>query len=143
MCKHCWDDTESVHHKDFIRGWEEPDGFEKEVNYRPKPKKRKATRTRPGCPGNDNKTHVYVFTTEYNIKDLFYRYFGFHKYEKRFCAGCGKNGHKVRKTERYVKKFKDSSRYGSPEYRHEGFREYRQKWLTQRGYTREVYGNGW
>lgn len=141
MCKHCWDWNEGVHHKDWVRGYEEPEDFEKEVNYKPKKKDKAGPKKKPGCPGNEGKSHVYVYTTEYNIEDLFFLYFGFHKTEKRICAGCGKSGYKTRVTERYRKKFKSTNRWGGAESRHEGYREFRRRWLVQRGYTNEWYGN--
>jgi len=98
MCKHCWDDTETDHHKDFIRGGVPIDDFEKEVNYQKNIKKKnKKTRekSRPGCPGNEYKAHVYVWTTEYESNDFFSDYYGFPRTQHRICAGCGKsNGSK-------------------------------------------------
>ena len=96
MCKHCWDDTETDHHKDFIRGGVPIDDFEKEVNYQKNIKKKnKKSKTRPGCPGNEYKAHIYVWTTETAFRDFFYDYYGFSKTQHRVCVGCGKhNGSK-------------------------------------------------
>lgn len=143
MCSCCKMDPRDVKIMRMRQGAVGVEDFYKEVNYTPKKKvkAKPAKQTRPGCSGNEGKRHIYVWTTEFNLEDLFFKFFGFHKYEKKFCAGCSKRQYGTRKTERYVRKFKDQSVWGSPEYQHEGFREYRQKWLTQRGYTSEVWGN--
>lgn len=100
MCKHCWDDTESVHHKDFIQGAVDPEDFYDEVNYHQKKKDRKA-RPRRGCYANDFGAHVYVWTTElepvgwaYSLNGSrvmsFYSVHGFHRMEAKVCVGCQK-----------------------------------------------------
>jgi hypothetical protein len=103
----CWDCNrlDLDPHKEFIRGRVDPDFGEVEVNYKPRkkiktPPDRK--RTRPGCPANDNKAHVYVWTTEGMERDFFSDYYGFHKTERRLCCGCGKrNGSRL--SEEYMK----------------------------------------
>jgi len=140
------DKFEDNTYKDMRRGATE-DAFwdEKElVDHRRKGGK-KPKKTRAGCPANDYKAHVYVWTTETDdtFRSLFQRYFGFYKYEYKICCGCRKRGKGYRLTEQYRKKFKTDNRWSSKEYQHEGFNEYRRKWLIQHGYTKEYYGYWW
>lgn len=165
MCSHCWDEG-GPHHKDFIRGAVEPDDFEKEVNYKPKAKKSKSVSKRnyPGCPGNEGKAHVYVWTTEYEVKDFFYDYYGFYKNQSRICAGCGKkNGSKPsdpymrRKNREWDKRYggeynmergKPLSRYRrgpsfswwSWESYDEEFTTKRREYIKRYGWTHYIYG---
>lgn len=83
--------------------------FDEEPRYR-KPGKgygygrnRKRPRTQRGCPANDNKSHVWVWTTEREPTDLFFKHFGFHKKESKVCCGCGKVD-KTRETETYLRR---------------------------------------
>jgi hypothetical protein len=136
---HGWSDEPDTH-ADFIHGGVDIDDFDDVIRHRKKAKKVRPKK-KPGCPGNEGKAHIYVWTTEFNFEDCFFKFFGFHKYEKKFCAGCNKKAYATRKTEQYIKKFNDSTRWGSPEYRHEGYKEYVTRWRVQRGWTRELYGN--
>lgn len=115
MCDCC----SSKSHKDFIRGGVEADDFDKEVNYQTRIKGRgfkgrKKEKTRPGCPENNYGPHIYVWTTEFEEEDLFFKHYGYHKREREFCAGCGKRRHGSRVTERYekVRKRKYEKMYG-------------------------------
>jgi hypothetical protein len=146
MCKAC-----QAYRKEFTVFQDQKQGAlpahygEDEVNYKPA-KKVKKVKTRAGCPGNDNKEHVYVWTTEGQMEDLFFMYFGYHKEEVKRCCGCNKvyPGNRYRnsrrKTERYVKRWKPVGRYDAPERKHPGYAEFRRKWLVQHGFTREYYG---
>jgi len=91
------------------QGAVEIEDFDDEVKFR-KPgkgysyrsKKRLRTPAR-GCEANNNKAHVWVWTTEKEITDIFFKHFGFHKKESRVCCGCGKVD-KTRETEEYMKR---------------------------------------
>lgn len=110
---------------------------------RPSRRKKRVRKTRPGCPGNNNKRHIYVYTTEFNSdRDLFFRYFGFYKWEKRVCCGCTVRGGS-RLSERYTKKFKTYSRWSSAEMRNEGYAQYRRDYIAKYGYTEAVTGGWW
>lgn len=109
MCKHCWDGYNFPNHSDFIRGGVEASDFDDEVRYRRpnsgrrygrSPKRRRDTR---GCPANEGKGHVYVWTSEREVTDIFFKHFGFHKKESKVCAGCGVVS-KTRETEEYMKR---------------------------------------
>lgn len=152
MCKHCWGDTESEHHKDWIRGGVDADHGEAEVNYKPKKKKPGASKKKyPGCPGNEGKAHVYVWTTEKNEEDLFFRYYGFYRSEYKICAGCG---HKdaSRLSEKYLarkeKMFRKEPRkryfrYYAWEYSDEEYQAYRRKHISMYGWTKAALGEYW
>lgn len=104
----CWDcnyNTKGDPYKTFRRGGVEPEDFEVEFDYQTRigKKHKEKKRTRAGCPENNNGPHIYVYTTEFNDDNLFYEHFGFHIYERKHCAGCGKFGAVTRKTERYEK----------------------------------------
>lgn len=84
MCKHCWGD-EPLHHKDYIRGGVDPEDFEKEVNYRPKKKKKNCKRSKTDEPCSFTETKIL---REY-----------YSKYDERWhystvtvCDRCGKHG---------------------------------------------------
>lgn len=168
MCKACKMDPSEVARFRQRQGAVDAEDFYKEVNYRPKKKvSTRVRRTRPGCAANDNGPHVYVYTTEHNIADLFHQFYGYHKWEKSICCGCGKSGHKSRLTERYekVKSRKWNKRYGGefnvqrgkplsywgrhgPSYGYwawenyeDDFNEFYRTYMTQHGWTRAVYGN--
>lgn len=106
MCKHCWDYNETDHHKDFIRGGVRAEDFDDIPRYRhPKRRtKKKSARAKKnhGCTGNDNGPHVYVWTTETQVEDLFFRFYGYHKFEKEVCVGC-RNYRRKQTTARYEK----------------------------------------
>lgn len=150
MCKHCWGDDRSVHHKDWIRGWAD-DGYE-ETRHRASAKS-KTKKKYPGCPGNDRGPHVYVWTTEKNHDSLFFDFYGFHKYEKMVCAGCG-NVNKIATTEEYRKrndKFKERRvRRGERVWKwiafedyDEEYREKRRRYISRNGYTNYLYSTLW
>ncbi len=102
MCKSCKMDPAEVARKQTRQGAVAVDDFDKEVNYRPKKKESKSASRRPGCYANNYKAHVYVWTSEREIKTLFYRYFGFHSRETEVCVGCGKTRGR-RHSEKYEK----------------------------------------
>lgn len=68
--------------------------FDEDIKYR-KPGKgygygrnRKRPKGNKGCPANEGKAHVWVWTSEYEVTDIFFKHFGFHKKVSRVCAGC-------------------------------------------------------
>lgn len=105
MCKHCWDDEPGEHHKDFIRGGVKIEDFDDEpMRERTAGKSRRKARVRKtpsGCPGNDFKAHVYIWTTEQNEEDSFFKFYGYHRFEKKVCCGCEKKTYGRRSTPRY------------------------------------------
>lgn len=122
--------AELTEYKDARRGacedafWDE----DELVDYRRSPASRKKRKRAPGCEGNDGGPHIYVWTSEREWEDAFFRYFGFHKYEYKRCAGCWKRGSfKSRLTERYVKKFNPAGKYSYPERNHAGYQEFRER----------------
>lgn len=136
-------------YRDFKDGAVDEEYGEVEVNYTPRRKNKKVHKKKPGCPANEGKSHIYIYTTEFNMEDVFFKYYGFHKWEHSVCCGCGKKARKSRKTERYEKKFGNKMRqhrWTDAEYEDEGYAEFRKKWVVQRGCTPELYGNrylGW
>jgi hypothetical protein len=42
----------------------------------------------PGCPGNDGKSHVYIWVVDPD--SFWYHYYPDRKYETCVCCGCGK-----------------------------------------------------
>ena len=106
------------------------DGYE-ETRHR-KTGKKKARSKRVGCPGNDGKAHVYVWTSEgeytgwvrnpYSgkVSKSFYLENGFFQREYKKCAGCGKTA-----GSRYTEQF--------------------QKLINKVGWYRAMYGDrsGW
>lgn len=168
MCKSCWGyENGGDPFKNFRRGGVEPDDFEKEVDYRPRTRKtkKKNPSPKPGCPGNDGAEHIYVWTTEREVRDFFFDYYGYHRYESHICVGCGKNGHRRRHTEKYekrkhrewtkryggefdVKRGEPLSRWGrGPNYRWWSWENYdpeytakRREYIARHGYTSYIYG---
>jgi hypothetical protein len=77
-------------------------------------KKRSKKPKKVGCPGNEGKGHVYVWTTEFeptgwqfswagNKKyPSFHAKNGYHRMERKVCAGCNKGGG-YRYTDMYYK----------------------------------------
>jgi len=138
---HGWDRGEAPNHADFIHGGVGEEDFADTFRH-VKAAKRDRPKKKPGCPGNDGGPHIYVWTTEYNIEDVFFKFFGFHRTERQYCAGCGKSAKRgSRHTERYVKKFQPVGRWSHPEHAHVGYAAFRKKWMVQHGWTHELYGN--
>lgn len=174
MCWDCNDNQGGDPYKIFTQGGVSVDDFYTEFNYQTRLKGRgwsrggshkiKAKKSRPGCPGNDYKAHVYVWTSETQDASIFSDYFGFHKYQSNVCAGCGKkNGFKISDEYMKIKERKwaklatpekgvpvsrwswknrpyISFRYWTWENYDEGYAEARKKYLVQRGYTSYYYG---
>ena len=140
----CWDCSldSPDRHKNFVQGGVDEKDFVDDFRYKAKAKKPNK-RTRPGCPGNDNKEHVYVWTSELELEDLFFEYFGFHKHEHKVCIGCGKpDGYRYRTTEEYNRRrdkkpaVVTNQRYfyfQSWEKNHKGYQEFRRNWFVQNG----------
>lgn len=115
----CWDcnNYKVDPYKQFRQGGVEVEDFDDEIRYRKVPHKarfewnnravrraKQKPKTRAGCPENNYKAHLYVWTTELESeKTLFFRYFGFHKYQREVCCGCGKRRN-TENTERYIKR---------------------------------------
>ena len=83
--------------------------FDEEVKYR-KPgrgygysRNRKRRKTKNGCPANEGKSHVWVWTSEHEVTDIFFKHFGFHKKESKVCCGCYKID-KTRESEEYMRR---------------------------------------
>lgn len=181
MCRDCYSDPawDEIHYR--RQGAVDVDDFYKEVNYQTRMKGRGWSRggshkqngkpRKRGCPANNNKAHVYVWTTENNIEDLFFRFYGFHKWEKEFCCGCD-NRRGRRLTERYLnikdrkyKKLTNGAEFnvkrGEPvaqswrfrrniipsysmfewETNDEEYMEYRKDYIKKNGYNSYVHGN--
>lgn len=114
MCWDCNNNKGGDPYKNYRRGGVDPEDFEKEVNYRPKKKTPKPKKKHFGCPKNDGKAHVYVWTTEFEETGMyspwwmtervpsFYKEHGFHQYERLICVGCGQQK-KMRYTEEFNK----------------------------------------
>lgn len=98
---HGWD-NDPDQHADFVRGGVNENDFADDFPWRSKARKSKKKKRYPGCTGNDNGPHIYVWTTEGQESTLFYKHFGFAKFEKQTCCGCGKVW-KTRDSERYEK----------------------------------------
>jgi hypothetical protein len=110
-CNCSWCDTRA--YRDF-RQDHGSDGFE-ETKYRKTGGKKKPRHVRVGCPGNDGKAHVYVWTSENEetgtyrspwsdrIIKSFYAKHGYHRMEAKTCVGCGKVA-KKRYTEEFQKR---------------------------------------
>ncbi len=136
MCSTCKLDPAENKQKLARQGAVDVDDFYDEVNYHPKAKKKVRKRNR--CPGNETGQHVFVWTVETECDDclLFYKYFGFYKYEYRVCCGCQRSGYgDWRLTEDYINKFGHQPRYGSPnpEFKDKVYKElldkkYRNEW---------------
>jgi hypothetical protein len=122
MCWDCYDHPKGDPYKMFRQGAVSVEDFDDDLRVRHA--KRRAPKARSvrlrGCPGNEGKAHVYVWTSEgqyYEIaEDIFYKHFGFHKKESKVCAGCGrKDGYRL--TEAYEKRKEREyrKRFGGPE----------------------------
>lgn len=164
----CWDCYAEPHdrYKEIKQGGVDPEDFYMEVNYSPKrkSKKKREKKKYPGCPGNEGKAHIYVWTTEREFQDLFYRYFGFSKYQSNICVGCGKrNGvknsdkYEARKQREWDKRYTVTVKRGEPVPRYgwryrpsfkywqwenelPEYREYRREYISRYGYNQYVYG---
>ena len=97
-------------HKDFIRGGVDESDFADEfrvVNLKNKTKKsRPRSATRTPCSATENGRHVYVwepYEWRPGKERVFYRYFGYHKYEQQVCCGCLTTKGWRRETEQYLK----------------------------------------
>lgn len=174
MCWDCWGNKGGDPYKIFTQGGVDVEDFEEEFRHTPSrkyKKKNKRKKAKPGCVGNDGKAHVYVWTTERNVEDLFFRFYGFHKYEKKVCIGCGRRDG-TQLTERYIK-IKDrrynkltkggefNVKRGEPvprgwRYRpnrfpsyglyswetyDEDYKSYRAAYIKEHGYNERVHGN--
>ena len=93
-------------HADFQHNGVDVDDFFIDMPHRKKSTK-KSKRFR-GCPANDGKAHVYVWTTESTndwtrmYEKEFFDKRGFHRREFKVCCGCGKQN-KFRYTEQMQK----------------------------------------
>lgn len=109
MCSSCKMDPSEMKVFYARQGAVEIEDFDDEVRFRPPGKgysyNRRTKKARPpkGCPANNGKAHVWVWTSEYEETDIFYKHFGFHKKETKVCCGCLLKT-KVRETERYMKR---------------------------------------
>lgn len=163
MCWDCYNNDKGDPHKMFTQGGVPIEDFDEEFRHIKVKAKKPRKKTRAGCPETEFKSHLYVWTSEYEDKlTLFYRYFGFHKYEREFCVGCGKKRgsrhsekYEARKRREYDKRYGGSEfnvkrgepvpkyrrnripsyRWWSWEMHHEGFMAYRREYINQRGYT--------
>jgi len=128
-CDCSWCDTRK--YKEFVQGGA-GDGYE-DTKHKKSAKNKKRKKV-PGCPGNDGKKHLYVWTTEgdhWLTDRLFYQIFGYHKYEFSVCCGCGKR-RGSRRTERYMKKAR--SKWDSWENRDERYRAEKQRLYAKYGW---------
>lgn len=108
-CNCSWCDSRA--HKDFRH--DKGDGWE-DTPRRKASGKKKARSKRAGCPGNEGKAHVYVWTSEGEytgmvrnpytgkVYESFYKKNGYFQYERKTCVGCGKVA-KTRNTEQFQK----------------------------------------
>lgn len=156
MCSSCKMDPHEEKRFRYRQGAVDVDDFYIEVNYQTRMKgrgfkrKNEKPKTRPGCPENDFGPHVYVWTTEGQIEDLFFRYFGFHKYQRRICAGCGKmdgtkhsDAYHERNEREYNKRYPSTAftiKRGAPVGRREIRSNYRPK---LRWFSFESYDDGY
>lgn len=128
------DGWEDRGHKQFVQGGADLNDFEETVKYvkRSLPKRPKKKR---GCEGNDFGPHVYVWVAETEVTpwtqdDLFFEFYGFHKYEYKVCAGCKKRV-KYRLSEEYTKKFKRHGKYAYEEHKDPEYMKLRnRRWRT-------------
>lgn len=112
MCWDCYGTPGGDPYKNFRRGKVEVSDFDDEFRY-VKPnggrawnwnKKKTRKKTRPGCVENNFGPHEFVWTTELESeKTLFFKFFGFHKYHREVCCGCGKT-RGTELSERYIKR---------------------------------------
>jgi len=165
MCRGCKMDPSEVAKMQLRQGAVPVEDFDDEVPYRHAPRKKKRAKTRPGCPGNDYKAHVYVWTTENEYRDFFYDYFGFPRNQTNTCVGCGKtNGSKpsdeyMKRKEREWAKLATpekgvpvsrwryrsnrhlvSFRWWSWEYQDEDYRKARKEYIDLHGWPKYMYG---
>ena len=109
MCKACKMDPHEVKIFRARQGAVEIEDFDDEPRYHKAGHgtggcgTRKKRRQSRGCPANNNGAHVYVWTSEREITDIFFNHFGFHKKESKVCCGCGVIA-KSRETEEYMKR---------------------------------------
>ena len=128
------DGWEDLGHKQFVQGGVGLDDFEETIKHVKKAVPKKPVKKK-GCPGNDFNAHVYVWVPETEVTpwtqdDLFFEFYGFHKYEYKVCAGCLKRT-KYRVSEEYTKKFKRQGKYVYEEYRDPEYNEFRgRRWRT-------------
>lgn len=130
-------------YRDFKDGAVAPEFGEEEINYSPKKRRKNSVKKYPGCPGNDRGSHVYIWTTEYNTPNLFSDYYGFHKREKKICAGC-EHIDKTRLTDEYRErndKFKEKrARRGERIWKWISFEDYDEDYRAARKHCRDRYG---
>lgn len=109
MCKACKMDPSEVDTFYRRQGMVDVEDFDEEPRYHkpgvksPWHRNKKKPRTKRGCSANGGKAHVWVWTSEYEITDIFYKHFGFHKKETKVCCGCGHKS-KTRETEEYLRR---------------------------------------
>lgn len=112
MCSGCKMDDKDVQVMYARQGAVEVSDFDEEPRYRKVTtgkrwnynKKKPRKKTRPGCPENNFGPHLFVWTTELESeKTLFFKFYGFHKYQREVCCGCGKRRNSEL-TERYIKR---------------------------------------
>lgn len=108
MCKSCYSDPawDEIRYK--RQGAVDIEDFDEEPRYR-KPGKAGYSgrpprrRTKNGCPANEGKAHVWVWTSEHEVTNIFFKHFGFHKRESKVCCGCLTVG-KTRESEEYMRR---------------------------------------
>lgn len=158
MCSDCYPYGIDPY-KEFTQGGVGIEDFDDEIRYRHAKRKNKAqkVKTRAGCPENEFKAHVYVWTQEFEEKNIFFKFYGFHARESEVCAGCGKKRksryseqYEKRKAREWKKKYGDEfsvkrgepiSRFGKGpryswwhwEYNDEEFRAFRKEWAIKHG----------
>lgn len=76
------------------------DGGHEEAPHRKKKGKKRPPK-KSGCPGNDGRAHIYVWTTETAYDDWWTRHWGLGRYEYYVCCGC-----KCRKRAPYIRRRK-------------------------------------
>jgi len=148
---HGWDKGEKPNHADFIHGGVPIEDFDEDVRIgHPKRRKKKVKRKNyPGCPANNRKGHVWVWTEEFERENtLCYRYFGFHEYERKVCCGCGhrdasrrSEAYRARKEKMWAKYRRSYSRYRwwTWESYDEGYQAYRKDYIAKHGFTNAVW----
>lgn len=110
MCKKCYSDPAWDEIRYRRQGMVDIEDFDEEPRYHKVNRGRKwaYSKKRPrgpkrGCSGNEGKGHVWVWTSESEPTDIFYKHFGFHKKESKVCCGCGIIA-KSRETEEYMRR---------------------------------------
>lgn len=142
---HGWSDEPDTH-ADFVRGGVPIEDFEPKVKHK---KKRQKKSKKPGCPENNGGRHIYVWVPE-GKTSLFYRFYGFYKWEREVCCGCEKTKgsywtHKGRRwTEKYreiaLKRWeKTHSRGQFRSFRWENedkdYREFKERYIRRYGFS--------